>query len=376
MRRGSQVFELFGYPVDNWNETSAANMRQCHCPFMDAECDGGGNRYISSIDLSKNKGLRVLFPDKSIVQAGVCSLQLKPGEQPWIVCPRRLLNYRAHESKTPKSCLKKKLCQLAELPKGLHYAVWSEIKLKCPLNTNGRTALFDYTFDYVIAATLRVSLRKAADILRMKENEVRALLEEMGFTTAFRNGEWFCDDFPSAPFVIVEVMTSSTSGGNKKCRTQISQLFEDTVRRLSGEAIEAAGPGINYRQVWARMVSQLLVKSQIAIRWGGLTFWVLQDLLADYITRTTALDLNAFLSEHFNEVNVISGGYGRNADPKTRTGALADIDDIKFYSGTVSGTSSSERSFSDIIKLGAMPDVSEFWRHLVRKRPCSFFEVK
>lgn len=375
MRRGSQVFELFGYPADSWNEQAAANMRQCNCPFMGAECDGGGNRYASGIDLSKNKGLRPLFPGKSLVQAGVCSLQLKPGEQPWIVCPRRLLNYRESESKSPQSLLKKRLCQLAELPKGLRYAVWPEIKMKCPLQTNGRTAVFDYTFDYVIAALRRVSLRQAADMLGAKEDNVRELLEDSGFTTAFRGGEWFCDDFPSAPFVIVEVMTSSTTGGNKKCRTQVSQLFEDTVRRLSGESVEAAGPGINYRQVWARMVSQLLVKSQIALRWGGLTFWVLQDLLADYITKTTALDLNEFLSERCSEVNVISGGYGRNVDPKARKGALADIDDIKLYSGTVSGTSSSEKSFSDIIKLGAVPDVAELWRHLVRKRPCSFFEV-
>lgn len=375
MRRGSQVFELFGYPVDSWSEAAAANMRRCNCPFMDAQCDGGGNRYSSGIDLSKNRGLRRYFPKKSVVQSGVCSLQLKPGEQPWIVCPRRLLNYREDEAKTPKSRLKQKLCQLAELPKGIRYAVWPEVKMKCPLQANGRKAFFDYTFDYVIAATKRVSLKQAAESLKTDRDGVREMLEEGGFTTVFRDGEWFCDDFPSAPFVIVEAMTSSTTGGNKRCRTQVAQLFEDTVRRLSGEDVEAAGPGINYRQVWARMVSQLLVKSQIALRWGGLTFWVLQDLLADYITKTTALDLNEFLSEHCNEVNVISGGYGRNVDPKARKGALADIDDIKLYSGTVSGTASSERSFSDIIKLGAAPDVSELWKHLVRKRPCTFFEI-
>lgn len=375
MKRGSQVFELFGYPVDSWSEEAAANLRRCNCPFMDAECDGGGNRYASGIDLKKNRSLRRYFPKKSVVQSGVCSLQLKPGEQPWIVCPRRLLNYRENEANVPKNRLKKRLCQLAELTKGLRYAVWPEVKMECPLQANGRTAFFDYTFDYVIAATKRVSLKQAAKALDVEEEGVRELLEESGFTTAFRVGEWFCDDFPSAPFVIVEVMTSSTTGGNKKCRTQVAQLFEDTVRRLSGEEVEAAGPGINYRQVWARMVSQLLVKSQIALRWGGLTFWVLQDLLADYITKTTALDLNEFLSEHCNEVNVISGGYGRNIDPKARKGALADIDDIKLYSGTVSGTSSSERSFSDIIKLGAAPDVSELWKHLVRKRPCTFFEI-
>jgi len=31
------------------------------------------------------------------------------------------------------------------------------------------------------------------------------------------------------------------------------------------------GPGINYRQVWARMVSQLVVKSEVGLAWGGKT---------------------------------------------------------------------------------------------------------
>lgn len=369
MKNGSQVFELFGYPVDSWNAQAAENLSHCRCPFMASECDGGGNRYASGINLARNKKLKKHFPDRTVVQAGVCSLQLKPGQQPWIVCPRRLLNYRQSGLSSPRSAVRDRLQSLAGLEKGKPYSVWSEVKLKSDVSVEGRTMLFDYTFDYVIAGSRRLSLAEAGRILGKTEETVRKLLDANGYTIAFRDGEWYCDDFPSSPFVVVEVMTSSTSGGNKAKRSQIGQLFEDTVYRLAGEKNDAGGPGINYRQVWARMVSQMLVKSQIAVKWGGKAFWVLQDLLADYISKTTALNLDDFLAEHCDEVNVLSGGYGRNIDPHYRAGCFAEIDDVRLYAGPVSAGSGRKKSFSDIVKLGGVPEVSELWRHLASKRP-------
>ena len=32
--RGSEIFELYGYPVDNWTKEAEDNLRKCHCPFM------------------------------------------------------------------------------------------------------------------------------------------------------------------------------------------------------------------------------------------------------------------------------------------------------------------------------------------------------
>lgn len=371
MKSGSQIFELFGYPVDSWSSQAAKNLKHCRCPFMAAECDGGGNRYSSGIVLSQNKKLQRHFPGKKIVQAGVCSLQLKPGQQPWIVCPRRLLNYRQCGLVAEPCLIRDKLQSFAGLEKGNAYSVWSEVKMKCNLSECGKDAFFDYTFDYVIAGSRRLTLDGVEQVMGLSEKDARKQLDDNGFTIAFRDGKWYCDDFPSYPFVIVEVMTSSTSGGNKAKRSQIGQLFEDTVYRLAGEQIETGGPGINYRQVWARMVSQMLVKSQIAMKWGGKTFWVLQDLLADYITKTTALNLNDFLSKHCDEVNVLSGGYGKNVDPQQRRGEFAEIDDIKLFAGPVAAGKAEEKSFSDIVKLGAVPEVSELWRHLAGKMPCA-----
>lgn len=373
MIKGSQIFELYGYPVDSWNSNSAANLSKCKCPFMNAECDGGGNRFSSGIELTKSHPLSKYFRGKDQVQAGVCSLQLHEGEQPWIVCPRRLLSYRDGGSERLQRKIKKMLCEKSELNKGVRYSVWSEVKMKCPVVEGDEEGLFDYTFDYIIAGKARERLSEVAAMVGKSELKVRKFIEENGFTTCIRNGEWWCDDFPSLPLVIVEVMTSSTCGGNKKKRTQISQLFEDTVYRLNGCAVSPSGPGINYRQVWARMVSQLLVKSQIGMAWGGSTFWILQDLLVDYISKTTALNLSDFLAARKGEVNIISGGYGENVDPSKRKGEFALVDDVKLYSGPVASATSSKKSFSDIIKLGGKLDIVELWKKLIQKKPCGSF---
>ena len=191
------------------------------------------------------------------------------------------------------------------------------------------------------------------------------MLTEIGFTTCHKGGEAYCENYPTYPLVIVEVMTSSTSGGNKKNRTQIAQCFEDTILKLNDANISPMGPGINYRQVWARMVSQLLVKSQIGKAWGGSTFWILQDLLVDYISSTTALNFLDFLTHKQNEVNIITGGYGNEIYAKNRSLECAQIKDIAFYAGKVSANKNNEKSFSDIIKLGGTPP----------KKPCYIFTL-
>ena len=336
MKSGSQIFELYGYPIDSWNKSAMDNLRICRCPFMNAECDGGGNRFSSSIALNNKHSLNRFFKNKTLIQAGVCSLQLKPNEQPWIVCPRRLLNYRTGIDNGLQSHIKRELIHKANLQKGITYLVWSEVKLKCAVQNGNNVGLFDYTFDYIITGQERKKISEIAKIIDKSPKQTLAMLTEIGFTTCHKGGEAYCENYPTYPLVIVEVMTSSTSGGNKKNRTQIAQCFEDTILKLNGANISPMGPGINYRQVWARMVSQLLVKSQIGKAWGGSTFWILQDLLVDYISSTTALNFLDFLAHKQNEVNIITGGYGNEIYAKNRSLECAQIKDIAFYAGKVS----------------------------------------
>ena len=370
----SKIFELFGYRLDAWNDEAAANRAKAWCPFMGAECDGGGNRYLSALDLNLITSLRPYFPDKKLVQAGVCSLRLKDGEQPWIVCPRRLLSLKHNAGHDYQTQVKKHLVRYSGLGNAIKYRVWSEVKMKVATVTEDeQEKYFDYSFDYIIAGSQKIQLSKVAKMFELSERKVKNVAEQNGFTLAMRDDVLWIEDFPSQPVVIVEIMTSSTSGGDKKKRSQIAMAFEDAV--INGD--KHLAPGINYRQVWARMVSQLIVKSQVGLAWGGKTIWVLQDVLTDYISDSTALNLKRYLSEHPNEVNVLAFGYG-DLDNAAKKKAIIEIEDSQFFAGPISEKNNGKEvgGFVDIVKIGAAPPVEHLWRSLFLKAPSGKIEVE
>ena len=363
----SKIFELFGYPLETWNEEAKANSKRAMCPFMGAQCDGGGNRYLSGINLEQRKDLQKYFPGLKLVQAGICSLRPKPDEQPWIVCPRRLLSLRDGKAHFQSATLNK-LLQTSGLPEGTTFRAWSEVKMKVSTENDEEEAKsFDYTFDYVLTGLSRKPLSEIAKLIGKSEAITQRTAEANGYTLAKRNGSLWVDDFPSDPITIVEIMTSSTSGGDKKKRTQIAMAFEDAIK--NGHAHN--GPGINYRQVWARMVSQLIVKSQVGIAWNGKTIWLLQDVLANYISQSTALNLEKYISDHPNEVNILAFGYGTKADSRTHQQQIIELTDSKFYSGPISDTKSKSPGFIDIVKIGAPPPKEKLWKSLFLKKPCA-----
>ena len=49
-----KIYEIFGYPVTVQTAEAIDSRQRAHCPFMGGDCDGGGNRYLSQIDLTKN----------------------------------------------------------------------------------------------------------------------------------------------------------------------------------------------------------------------------------------------------------------------------------------------------------------------------------
>lgn len=369
----SKIFELYGYRLDYWNEEATQNRAKAWCPFMDTECDGGGNRYLSALDLRKNPGLGKFFPGKDLVQSGVCSLRLRDNEPPWIVCPRRLLSFRTPIQSEYQAQVREQLAKCAELDLGKTYRTWSEVKMKIETtNDDDEAKSFDYTFDYIIAGSGRKKLSEIAELIGKGPRATLSIAETNGYTLAFRNGEHWVDDFPADPIIIVEIMTSSTSGGDKKKRTQIAMACEDAII----DPVNHNGPGINYRQVWARMVSQLIVKSQVGLAWGGKTFWLLQDVLAQYISSTTALDLSRYVAQHSNEVNILAFGYGdidnRNPESITR------LEDSTFYAGPITENTGEghTKGFIEIVKIGAPPEKDHLWRSLFKKVPCGNMVVE
>jgi hypothetical protein len=358
----SKIFELYGHRLDCWDDTAENNLKQVWCPFMDSECDGGGNRYLSAINLKENKKLRERIQNKDIIQVGVCSLQIHENEQPWIVCPRRVLSLKNGNLSKYQSFVRAKLSEYSELDKTKIYKAWSEVKIKAEVSTDeDELKTFDYTFDYVISATERKTIAEISSMLSLPPETVKKTAEKNGYTIAYRNSKYWIDDFPTDPLIIIEVMTSSTSGGDKKKRTQIAMACEDAI--LKG--MEHSAPGINYRQVWARMVSQLIVKSQVALAWNSRTVWIVQDVLVDYISKSTALVLSDYLANRLNEVNILSVSYGNSI--KEKSSGIIELKETQLFSGPISSENEKTKGFIDIVKIGAPPPKIQIWKSLLYK---------
>lgn len=99
-------------------------------------------------------------------------------------------------------------------------------------------------------------------------------------------------------------MTASTSGSNTEKGTNIASAFEAAM--IGNDPIS---PGINKRQVWGRMATQLFAKSALAEAWGGKTFWIVQDELLSNIERTTQLSVAEIETASQENINFISMAY-------------------------------------------------------------------
>ncbi len=362
-----KIFEIFGYPIDDLSEEAELNRRAARCPFMNRDCDGGGNRYLSQIELSRNAALKAIFPDHSKVAAGVCSIQVKADTAPWIVCPRRLLvlgRERAGERTRQKNTEIETL-RLLGYPSGTRLGVWTEVKLKYTSVVNDVKMSFDYTFDYLLMPIASVSQSEIERATNQPWSKLQRIFQNGGYAIAKRGSEYYVEDCPTGVPSIIEIMTSSTSGGNKTVRTTIPMAFEDA---MLGKPHNA--PGINYRQVWARMVSQLIVKSEIALSWGGKTIWVVQDLLVDYICASTALNVQQFLSVDTSEVNMLSFSY--SAALEVPRGVL-ELSNHQLFAGlmasTLADSSQPMPSFQDIIRAPTCPPLHRVIASLARRKP-------
>lgn len=272
------VRELYGHTLEAAGD-QADQCRGAYCPHMKKLCDGGGNRDMARVRAT-HETLGGLFDaavgkeTNGYIPCGVCSLHGK--EKDWVVCPRRLLTFTSAGFSEAQHHLAHRVLSLGGFLDGDEVRVWSEIGLK-DQKTN-----VNYRLDYVLR----------------KEDQ---------------------------PPIIVEIMSASTSGGNRAKRTDIQSAFCDAVLYAHGIRHELGNsPGVNIRQVWARMASQMIVKSEIANNWGGRAIWVVQDALLDYIRSNTGLHLDGLRSPEWEagEVNVISVNIN---DPR----------DLELYAGPI-----------------------------------------
>jgi hypothetical protein len=362
-----KLFEIFGYPIDDRLDEAQQNRMAARCPFMGCDCDGGGNRYLSQIDLSRNPALKEMFPNRTKLAAGVCSIQVKNNSAPWIVCPRRLLvlgreraGERTHQINAEIATLR-----LLGYPSGTRLGIWPEVKLKFISVINEVQMSFDYTFDYLLMPISSVSQSEIVSTTNLRWSKLQKLLQNGGYTISKKGNEYYVEDCPTGVPSIIEIMTSSTSGGDKKARSTIPMAFEDVLLGIPHNA-----PSINYRQVWARMVSQLIVKSEIALNWGGKAIWVVQDLLVDYICASTALNIRQFLSNNTSEVNLLSFSYQENFAMPT---GVIDLSNPQLFAGPMTSDSANTSpkipSFQDIIRAPICPPLDRLLAALARRKP-------
>ena len=360
-----KIYELLGYPVTDNSPAVVESRKRAYCPFISDTCDGGGNRYMSDIDLREHDELKEMFPGLNRIPSGVCSIQVSDNTSPWIICPRRLLYMgKKANDEILRGETQTRLLEKCGFPIGTEIGIWAEAKVKYTNdNDDEDTSAFDYTFDYVLMPLGRVKQSQAIADSGLDWSVLQKNLRDSGHTFARRDGELYIEDFPVGSPVIVEVMTSSTSGGNKKKRSCIPQAFEDC---MLGKPHLA--PGINYRQVWARMASQLIVKSQAAMAWNGKTIWVLQDLLADYISSSTALDLHKFIAEHTNEVNILAFSYGDNYKDAQKNQTVP-LDNSVLYAGPIRADNGDDPQprFQDIVLASVCPPRSVLVAALSKK---------
>lgn len=316
------VAELYGLPLDKSIDVQAC--RTAQCPYMGDLCDGGGNRDMARVRAA-DPSLGPFF-DRAVgersggwLPCGVCSVRLPRSDATWAICPRRLLAFHQDGILDAHAKLIERIFKLAGYSGGDEVDIWSEVSLS-DVGEDG--ARFNFRLDYV---------------LRRRR--------------------------PESPPVIVEVMTCSTSGGNRAKGTDIQGAFRRAVVFANTPAMEPVeAPGVNVRQVWARMASQLIAKSQAANNWGGRTIWVVQDLLADYIRLNTALPLDALHQPDWNpgEVNML----------------VADLSGpVALYAGPIRPSDSSRACWMDLLGAPHVPTLHGIKQQLAKAQPIGRYLV-
>ncbi|MEO8956584.1 MAG: hypothetical protein ABI396_04670 [Ktedonobacteraceae bacterium] len=362
-----KIFEIFGYPIDDASFEANENRRAAKCPFMGRDCDGGGNRYSSNITIKGNEALEAFFGNREKVCAGVCSIQTSPETSPWIVCPRRLLvlGREAAGKRVFQRQTEEQVLQLLDYEPGTRLGIWPEVKLKYEEEVEGIRKTFDYTFDYILMPLAHVSLESLEQAIGVSGKRLLPLFQKGGYTIRLQDPEHFIEDCPTGIPNIIEIMTSSTSGGNKDKGTTISGAFQDAILGRSHR-----GPGINYRQVWARMVSQLIVKSEVALGWNGKAIWVVQDVLVDYISRSTGLNVHKFVSEHTSEVNMLSFSFN---EAFRNSAGVIELSNGKLFAGPISHNEINHQpiapGFQDMVRTPVRPSLRRLIETLAQRKP-------
>lgn len=360
------IFELFGFPIHDHSKFADTMRRSALCPFMEARCDGGGNRNQTKIPLNEKEPLLSKFFDQGIhaVIPGICSITA--GEDIWIVCPRRLFAARNTGSSTPMvnhafQSHERAILLQTDLPRGHDIGIWSEVYVKQQVED----AEINYHFDYVVVPLIQSTLRTFLQSFGLAGTP---LIEEIAnFSQQMRQKGYYpkgAKDIENVPIrlpmmekpYIFKVMTASTSGSDTQNETDIRSAFRNAILNKAHES-----PGINKRQVWGRMVTQLFAKTALAHAWGGETLWIIQDELLKNIELTTLLRTSKIIKRDGSDIHLIIMHYEDQPDgskPITLENILTGDSGLEFTGNEM---------FTDILLPKITPPKIELARSLLRR---------
>ncbi len=304
-----KFFEVFGIKASELSGIGVSAVKSAVCPFTENVCDGGGNRHQTKITFTPEHDLRHAFDETlTHVVPAVCSVDY--GDDQWVVCPRRLMGFKNEQNTIPPVNLalqkhEREALLGAGLVAGVEYGVWSEIYVQYAI----ADVEIDYHFDFIVAPLQRdvafADVIESYNLSDAEKQELAKCAKQGGYIGGRLSADTKLSAFPdlSSP-LIIEVMTASTSGSNTAAGTNIAAAFK---KLILGQDYQ--GPGINKRQVWGRMATQLFAKSALAEFWGGKTYWLVQDQLLKNIELTTKLKLANEPSTAKETINFISMKY-------------------------------------------------------------------
>lgn len=359
-----QIYELFGKPVVIHDDAR----RAAQCPFTTLICDGGGNRHQTKITLSRDPELARYFDNHlEKVIPGVCSIGYE--SEVWVVCPRRLFGFKTEESGLPLinhalQAHERDVLFAAGIPRGVDVGLWSEVYLRYEDNDSE----INYHFDFIAAPLLRdITLESLCEPYSMSQDAKRTLFSaaKQGGVVAGRY-QPTCT-LHAAPdlsqLCILEVMTASTSGSNTTAGTNIAAAFKAA---LLGQ--DHQSPGINQRQVWGRMATQLFAKTALAEAWQGKTVWVVQDMLLDNIKRTTQLDPENVSKASTGNITFVTLAYRNDSDIPT-LGVKA------VYQGSAGIDFTGSDTYADILLPKSLPSKQTLLTAMLRRKPAAIVRL-
>ncbi|NMO75236.1 hypothetical protein [Vibrio breoganii] len=330
-----KFYEVFGQSTSSL--LSKDLLIDAICPLTNTLCDGGGNRHQTKLSA---KDLLDLFPIETKIEGkipAICSITYEKKNQQWVVCPRRLFAFPKNPNKQVNydpiiSDHEQDLINSLGFASGSKIGIYPEVYLKY----SDDESEINYHFDYVVCEVLdnQVTLGELWDVLsisdKQEKSKYRKSLKDNGLIEAGAKDDSKIKIFPNLDkMAIIEVMTASTSGSNKEKGTDIKSAY---LKFLSGEPYEC--PGINKRQVWGRMATQLFAKSAITENWGAKTYWAVQDKLLENICKTTKLELQ---QQETSSSSINFEAFSYDTEGKLSLSQSVSIDSGIDFSGTGKG---------------------------------------